>query len=119
MILARRIESSRMIRQGYNHFDSRKNKEYISEEDIQLLTYIKKQSKLDWTILLINFKYEQYVWRFYPTLKRNHKFATFSRELELSETNNSIPKNITFIIYLINKMTCFNARIRYYFYVLD
>ena len=35
-----------MIRQGYNHFDSRKNREYISEQDIELLTYIKKQSKL-------------------------------------------------------------------------
>ena len=108
-----------MIIQGYNHFDIRRNRKYITKQDIELLTYIKKQSRLDWTILLINFKYEQYVWRFYPTLKRNLKFATFSRELELSKRNNSTPKNIIFIVYMINKMTCFNARIRYYFYILD
>ena len=119
MILAKRIESPEMIRYRYNHFDSRKNKEYTSEDDIKLLKFIKNKSKLDWTILLINFKYEQYVWRFYPLLKRNHKFATMSRELELGKRNNSTPKNIIFIVYLINKMTCFNARIRYYFYILD
>ena len=119
MILPKRIESSSMIRYRYSHFDSRKNKEYTSEEDIELLKYIKKKSKLDWTILLSNFKYEQYIWRFYPLLKRNHKFASMSTQLELNKKNNSIPKNIIFIIYLINKMTCFNARIRYYFYILD
>ena len=119
MILAKRIESPKMIRYRYDHFDSRKNKDYTSEEDIKLLDYIKNKSRIDWTILLINFKYEQYIWRFYPTLKRNFKFATISRQLELGKRNNSTPNNIIFIVYLINKMTCFNARIRYYFYILD
>ena len=42
MILIRKNrKSSRMIRQGYNHFDSRRNREYTSEQDIELLTYIK------------------------------------------------------------------------------
>ena len=108
-----------MIRCHYNPLDSRKNKDYTSEDDIKLLQYIKTKSRTDWTILLISFRYEQYVWRFYPLLKRNLKFATISRELELGKTNNSIPKNIIFIVYLINKMTCFNARVRYYFYILD
>ena len=53
MILARRIESPRMIRYRYDHFDSRKNKNYTSEDDIKLLQYIKRKSILDWKILLI------------------------------------------------------------------
>ena len=118
MILAARIESPKMIRYRYDHFDSRKNKEYTSEEDIELLKYIKNKSILDYRILLCNFRYEQYVWRFYPTLKTNVKFTMISRELEFKR-NNSTPKNIIFIVYLINKMTCFTARIRYYFYILE
>ena len=107
-----------MIRQGYNHFDSRRNSKYITKQDLELLAYIKKQSRIDWTILLINFKYEQYVWRFYPTLKRNLKLSTFSQQLELSKRNNGVPKNIIFIVYLVNRITCFNKRIKYYFYIL-
>ena len=107
-----------MIRQGYNHFDSRRNRKYITKLDAKLLTYIKKQSKIDWKIVLINFRYEAYVWRFYPTLK-NLKITTFSKQIELTKTNNGLPKNIIFIIYLVNRLTCFNARIRYYFYVLN
>ena len=108
-----------MIKYHYNHFDSRKNKDYTSEDDIKLLEHIKNKSRTDWKILLINFRYEQYVWRFYPTLKENPKFVTISRELEFGKNNNSIPKNIIFIVYQINKMTCFNRRIRYYFYILN
>ena len=67
---------------------------------------------------MCNFRYEQYVWRFYPTLKMNIKFTMNSRELEFKR-NNSTPKNIIFIVYLINKMTCFNATIRYYCYILE
>ena len=88
-----------MIRYRYKCLDSRKNKDYISEDDIKLLKYIKKKSRIDWTILLINFRYEQYIWRFYPLLKGNLKFATISRELELAETNNSIPNNIISIVF--------------------
>ena len=80
MILAKRIESPKMIRYRYDHFDSRKNKDYTSEEDIKLLKYIKNKSRLDWRILLCNFRYEQYVWRFYPTLKTNLKFAMIRAE---------------------------------------
>ena len=36
-----------MIRQGYSHFDSRKNRKYASKTDIELLSHIKKQSRLD------------------------------------------------------------------------
>ena len=108
-----------MIRQGHNHFDSRKIRKYTSKTDLELLDHIKKQSRVDLRILLNNFRYEQYVWRFYPTLKKNIKFQTFSRQLELSKRNNGLPKNILFIVYLINRMTCFNARVRFYFYVLN
>ena len=118
MILPKRIESSRMIRYRYNHFDSRKNKEYTSENDIKLLEYIKRKSKLDWRILLINFKYEQYIWRFYPNLKDNPKIDTVATQLDLANRNNSTPDNILFIIHLINRITCFNSRLRYYLYIL-
>ena len=111
--------SKKMIRQGYNHFNSQRNRKYITKKDIELLAYIKKHSKIDWKILLINFKYEVYVWRFYPTLKNNLKITTFSKQIELNKTNNGLPKNILFIVYLVNSVTCFNARVRYYFYILN
>ena len=108
-----------MIRCYRNALDSRKNKDYISEDDIKLLQYVKRKSKTDYTVLLIHFRYEQYVWHFYPLLKTNPTLATISRELELANTNNSIPENIINIVYLINKATCFNARIRFYYYILS
>ena len=46
-----------MIRQGYNHFDSRKIRKYLTKTDLLILTYIEIQSRLDLTILLVNFKY--------------------------------------------------------------
>ena len=107
-----------MIRQGSNHFDSKITRKYISKVDVYLLNYIKRQSRIDWTILFINFRYESYVWRCYPTLKKNLEIATFSRQLELEKRNNGLPKNILFIVYLVNRVTYFNARIRFYFYVL-
>ena len=107
-----------MIRQAHNHFDKRKNSKYIVKEDLELLAFVKEQSRTDWIVLINNFKYEQYVWRFYPTLKRNIKLDTFSRQLELSKTNNGVPENIIFIVYLVNRTTCFNKRINFYFYIL-
>ena len=107
-----------MIRQGYNHFDSRKIRKYLTKTDLLILTYIEMQSRLDLTILLVNFKYESYVWRFYPILKRNPKITAFSLQLESTKINNGLPENIIFIVYLVNRMTCFNARVRFYFYVI-
>ena len=85
---------------------------------MDLLKYIKDKSRLDWKILLVNFKYEQYIWRFYPNLKENPKLETISRQLEFKFKTNSIPENIIFIVGLVNTMTCFNARLRYYLYIL-
>ena len=107
-----------MFRQGHDHFDRRKTSKYIVKEDLEVLAYVKKQSKTDWIVLINNFKYEQYVWRFYPTLKRNIKLDTFSRQLELSKRNNGVPENIIFVVYLVNRITCFNKRIKFYFYIL-
>ena len=73
---------------------------------------------MDWRILLANFRYEQYVWRFYPNLKKNAKFETISNKLELRYNTNALPKNIIFIIGLVNTITCFNRRIKYYLYIL-
>ena len=106
------------MRYRYNHYDSRKNSDYTSEDDIELLRYIKRKCKLDWRILLVNFKYEQYIWHFYPNLKENPKLETFSNKLELDFKTNSTPKNIIFIVGLVNAMTCFNDRLRYYLYIL-
>ena len=39
-----------MIKYRCDYLDSRKNKEYTSEEDIKLLKYIKNKSREDWTI---------------------------------------------------------------------
>ena len=107
-----------LFRYRYDHYDSRKNKDYTSEDDIELLEYIKRKSKLDWTILLVNFRYQQYIWRFYPNLKENPKLETISKQLELEAKTDSIPENIIFIVGLVNAITCFNGRLRYYLYIL-
>ena len=75
---------------------------------MQLLKYIKRKSRLDWRILLANFRYEQFVWRFYPILKENAKFETISNKLELRYKTNGLPKNIIFLVGLVNTITCFN-----------
>ena len=107
-----------LFRYRYDHYDSRKNRDYTSEDDIQLLKNIKRKSKLDWRILLANFRYEQYIWRFYPNLKGNPKLNTISNQLELETKTNSIPENVVFIVGLVNAITCFNGRLRYYLYIL-
>ena len=107
-----------LFRYRYDHYDSRKNRDYTSEDDIELLKYIKRKCKLDWTILLTNFRYQQYVWRFYPNLKENPKLETISNQLEIACRNNSVPNNIIFIVGLVNAVTCFNGHLRYYFYIL-
>ena len=107
-----------MIRQGYNHFNSQKIRKCLTKTDLIILKYVEMQSRLDFTIILINFKYEAYVWRFYPILKRNPIITETSQQLESTKRNNGLPKNIIFIVYLVNKMTCFNARVRFYFYIL-
>ena len=112
-----RINMVEMLRQGYDHYDSRKNSKYITKQDLELLAFIKKQSKVDWIVLLVNFRYEQYVWRFYPALKKNPKLTKFSEQLELSSRNNGLPKNIMFIVYFVNRIICFNKRVKYFFFI--
>ena len=107
-----------LFRYRYDHYDSRKNRDYTFEDDIQLLKNIKRKSKLDWRILLLNFRYEQYIWRFYPNLKENPKLNTISNQLELEAKNDSFPKNVIFIVSLVNAVTCFNRRLRYFFRIL-
>ena len=107
-----------LFRYPCDYYDSRKKPGYICKADKQLLKYIKRKCSLDWRILLANFRYEQYVWRFYPNLKENGKFQSISNKLELQHKTNSLPKNIMFIIGLVNTITCFNRRIRYYYYIL-
>ena len=80
---------------------------------------IKRKSKLDWKILLLHFKYEQYIWRFYPNLKQNRKIEKITYQLEFEvKTCNSIPTNIIFIVGTVNLITCFNSRLRYYLWIL-
>ena len=84
-----------------------------------LLKYIRRKSNLDYRLLLENFRFEQYVWYFYPNLKENHKFETVSNQLEIYHyRTDGLPKNILIIVGLINIMTCFNRRIKFYLYAL-
>ena len=82
------------------------------------MKYIKQKCRLDWRILLVHFKYEQYIWRFYPNLNKNPKLDIVSNKLEFDPETNSVPKNIIFIVGLVNTLTCFNRRVRYYLYIL-
>ena len=74
---------------------------------------------MDWRILIANFRYEQFVWRFYPILKENPKFEGISNQLELWQyRSNGLPKNIIFIVGLVNAITCFNRRVKYLLYII-
>ena len=73
---------------------------------------------MDWRLLLANFRYEQYVWRFYPNLKENNTFEAISNKLELRYKTMTLPRNIIFIVGLVNTITCFNRRIKYFLYIL-
>ena len=106
------------FRNPWHYYDSRYNPGYICKADKKLLKYIKCKCSFDWKILLNNFRYEQYVWRFYPNLKENPKFESFSDQLELAHKTNGLPKNIIFIVGLVNILTCFNRRIKLYLYIL-
>ena len=87
-----------MSRQDYICFNSQRNRKYTIKQDIEYEICI--------------------FWRLYPRLKKNLKFERTNRQLVLSKTNNGVPKNILFIVYLINSITCFSAKIRYCFSVL-
>ena len=106
------------FRNPWYYYDSRYNPGYICKADKKLLRYIKRKSNLDWKVLLVNFRNEQYVWRFYPNLKENLKFESISNQLELTRKTNGLPENIIFIVGLVNMLTCFNRRIKFYLYVL-
>ena len=67
-----------------------------------------KQYELEYEICIF--------WRLYPRLKKNLKFERANKQLV--KTNNGLPKNIMFIVYLVNCITCFSAKIRYCFSVL-
>ena len=85
---------------------------------MQLLKYIKRKCSLDWRVLIANFRYEQYIWRCYPNLKENYAFEAISNKLELRFKTQNLPKNIIFLIGLVNKITYFNRRIKYCLYIL-
>ena len=75
---------------------------------------------MDYRLLLENFRYEQYVWYFYPNLKQNPKFEAVSNQLEIWHyRTDGLPKNIIFIVGIVNIMTCFNCRIKFYLYALN
>ena len=96
------------FRNPWDYYNSRKKPGHICKADKELLKYIKRKCSLDWRLLLVNYRYEQYVWRFYPNLKENPKFESVSNKLELAPKTNALPKNIVFIVELVNIITCFN-----------
>ena len=49
---------------------------------------------------------------------KNPKLEVVSNKLEFDPETNSMPKNIIFIVGLVNTLTCFNRRVRYYLYIL-
>ena len=87
-----------MTRQGYIRFNNQTNREYTSKQDIEFELCV--------------------IWQLYPKLKKNQQFETLNRQLVLSKRNNGLPKNILFIVYFVNSLTYFNAKIRYCFRVL-
>ena len=82
-----------------------------------LLRRIYHRSGYDWSLILIQFRNEDYIWWSSVTYKESRTLNRFIDKLEMFSCNLGYPQNIIKIVELINLHSYFNRRIRY-FYIL-
>ena len=82
-----------------------------------LLRKIHNRSGYNWSLILIQFRNEDYIWWSYVTYKESRTLNRFIDKLEMLSCNLGYLQNIIKIVELINLHSYFNRRIRY-FYIL-
>ena len=86
---------------------------------LDLLRRIYYRSGYDWSLILVQFRNEDYIWWSYITYKESRTLARFIDKLEMHSCNLGYPQNIIKIVELINLHCYFNRRIRYFFTLMS
>ena len=84
-----------------------------------LLWKIYHRSGYDWSLILIQFRNEDYIWWSYVTYKQSRALARFIDILEMESCNLGYPQNIIKIVEIINFHCYFNRRIRYFYTLMS
>ena len=123
-----------MIKQQYNKEYSKdeyytrrvKQTAYIFQEYklssriyLDLLKKIYHRSGYNWSLILIQFRNEDYIWWSYITYTESRKLTRFIDILEMESCNLGYPQNIIKIVKMINLHCYFNRRIRYFFTLMS
>ena len=90
-----------------------------SRINLDLLRKIYNRSGYNWSLILIQFRNEDYVWWSYNTYQCPN-LRRFIDILEMEQAcDRGYPKNIIRIVEIINSYTYFNRRIRYFFTLMS
>ena len=84
-----------------------------------LLQKIYLRSGYVWSIISLKFHNEDYIWWSYTNFIENRRLMRLVDELEMLPCNRGYPKNIIYIIEMINLHCYFNKRIRYFFIMMS
>ena len=85
-----------------------------------LLKRIYNRSGYNWSLISVQFRYEDYVWWSYITYQENPKLRRFIDILEMQAAcDRGCPQNIVKIVEIINMNCYFNNRIRYFFTLMS
>ena len=80
-----------------------------------LLQKIYNRSGYIWSVISFQFQNEDYVWWSWVNFVENRRLTRLVDELEMVPCDHGYPKNIMYIIEIINLHCYFNRRIRYFF----
>ena len=86
---------------------------------LDLLRRIYNRSGYDWSLIVVQFKNEDYIWWSYINFRESRTLNRFIDKLEMRSSDSGLPQKIIKIVELINKQTYFNRRIRYYFALMS
>ena len=86
---------------------------------LDLLRRIYHRSGYDWSLILIQFRNEDYIWWSYITYQQSRELRRFIDILEMQSCDKGYPRNIIKIVEIINSHCYFNRRIRYFFTLMS
>ena len=84
-----------------------------------LLKKIYCRSGYIWAVISYKFPNEDYVWWSWVNFTENRKLTRLVDELEMMSCDHGCPKNIIYIMEMINLHCYFNRRIRYFFTLIS
>lgn len=84
-----------------------------------LLKKIYNRSGYVWSVISYKFPNEDYIWWSWSNFTENRRLTRLVDELEMLPCDSGYPKNIIYIIQIINSHCYFNKRIRYFFTLIS